>query len=390
MPDPYSSFGEGLKSGVGLVADLSNMKAKQDEQVREKQKMQFDEMRKTLETHAQILKSDVPAPIREAAANGILNIYRKNAKDMGIDPANIPESANFDHEFSKTFANQVMSMNKLYEKGIIGRNDYRVGMFQLGEQYKEATGKENQNVTKMGDDIASKDQKTISAIIGDQKVMLQETSPGSGQFAPMKTTEGVPVSGPAAQRIEVVKPPTEGEREKIATARADIELYDSMITRSKAHPNWTGMGKDLAAEMGAKFNMLSPEHNQFVADVKLNKMKDYKFFLGTAQSKNELKNAIGSIPDLSMPDKQFAGAVAATKANKQRMLDRTMEVLAQSGIRVPTGTLPEDVAAIYQRAKASGQVKAGAKKPVGDVKSTSGRPSLETIFLQSEGDSGAD
>lgn len=387
MPDdPYSSLGEGFKSGLGGVVSLAGAKIKQQENQREQQKMQFDEMRKNLQTYSEVLKSDAPQPIRQAAANGILGMYRKHGKDMGIDPSQIPGDVAFSEDFAKEFSNKVLSMNKLYEKGIIGKNDYRVGMFDLAGKYKDSTGKENPDVMKMANEVATPDAKMFDAVVGDKKIRFQETAPGSGQFAPMKSSTGVAIEGPAVQRVEMVKPPSEAERTNIAQTRADISMYDQLSDVVKKNPAWVGIGKDSWSKVAGTLNMMPQDQQEFYSSMRLNKLKDTKFFLGTAQSKQEAKNAVAAIPDISMGPKQLLGAIQATKQNKQRMLDRTMEVLKQSGLQVPADASPDDVVTMYNHAKAAGRIQPGAKPRAAGGTAPGGRPSLNAIFFDQGGE----
>lgn len=382
MADPYGSLGQGFSSGLANASTIASIKMKQQENAREAQQQKFDNLRKNIDINANVLKSDVPMEIRQAAGNNILNLYKTHAADLGIDPSQVPSKLEMNGDFVKEFSNQVLSMNKLYEKGIINRNDYRVGMFSLATKYKDTTGKENPAIMSMADNVADKDRKTMDAVIGDKRVKLQETEPGSGKFAVMNLGDGTEVSGPATQRVEMVKPPTETERTNIASTRADIEMYDTLKDIVTKNPHWVGFGKDSQSKIEGIMNTMPQDQQEFYSSMRLNKLKDTKFFLGTAQSKQEAQNAVAAIPDISMGSKQLLGAIEATKKNKQRMLDRTMEVLRQSGLKVPEDASPEAVLAVYNHAKAAGKIKPGTKAKGESIGSA--RPSLAVIFNESE------
>lgn len=375
--DPYSALGEGFTQGLGNVGQIASLKYKKAESEREAKKMQFEEMRNNMKTFAEVLKSDAPMQLRQAAANGILGMYKKHGSDMGLDPSMLPPEIKFDEEFAKGFANRILSMNKLYENKIIGPWDYRAGMFELANDYKSMTGKENPDVMKMANDIASERQARFSAVQGTDRSMFQETKPGSGTFEVMKDAQGRPITGPSVQRVEMVKPASESERTKIAEARADLDLYQNMQDVVKANPKWVGLGRDWASKLAGKFDLMPQDQQEFYTTVRLNKLKDTKFFLGTAQSKQEAKNAVAAIPDISMGSAQFKAAVETTKKNKQRMLDRTLEVLRQSGLRVPENAPPEAVLQMYNQAKASGKISPTKGKT---SSATSTQPALAVLL----------
>lgn len=369
--DPYSSFGEGMQGGIGMVANLATIRAKRDENTREQKKAQFDQMISTLGKHAEILKSDAPMPIRQAAANGILGVYREHGADMGIDPKALPANVNFDEDLAKTFASQITSMNKLYEKGIIGKNDYRVGMWKLADDWKTKTGKEDPSVMKMAGDVADKDKARMTAVIGDQRIALQETFPGSGEFAPMKTTEGTPIAGPAAQRVEVVHPPTAEERGQISTIKSDLDtmgyLKDNIPT-SLVGP----LASRTMTPLAEITDTLSPQEQKWLATLDLQETKDKKFYAGTAQSKQELKGLLKSVPNRGMPVGKLKAAIQANIENKARVYKRVRETLLQAGIRDP-GALPlEQQLMLYQK---------HAPAAAAPAATGADRPALDTIFF---------
>jgi hypothetical protein len=390
--DPYSSMAEGINSGIAMTSNLVTAQAKKAEMTRETQKQEFGKMTASLKTYAEVLKSDAPASLRQAAANGILGMYKKFGKDMGIDPAQLPNEIKFDEEFAKGFANRILSMGKLLEKEIIGKWDYRAGMYELAQDYKNMTGKENPDIMKMASDIAGERKARFGATQGTDKTMFQETTPGSGNFSPMTDTNGNPISGPAAQRIEVVKPPSESERQRIAEMRTDIGLYNDLIKTVSGdeasglpgHPDWVGLGRDGWSKVAGKFDLMPQAQQEFYSAVRLNKLRDTKFFLGTAQSKQEAKNAISAIPDISMGTKQFLASVETTKANKAKLLNQTLDVLEKSGIKVPEDATPSTVVNIYQNAKASGKLTGGSSK-----RSTAGsRQDLLLLLQEAEKETG--
>lgn len=378
--NPYSSLGEGFSRGVDNIAQLSALRQRKQQSEMEDKKMKFEEMRNNLKTFSEVLKSDAPMPLRQAAANGILGMYRKHGTELGIDPEILPSDIAFDEEFAKGFSSKILSMNKLYENKIIGPWDYRAGMYELAQEYKNTTGKENPDIMKMSNDIASERPARFSATQGTDRKMFQETKPGSGAFESMKDVEGNPISGPAVQRVEMVKPASESERTKIAEARADLDLYQNMQNVVKTNPQWVGLGRDWASKVAGKFDLMPQDQQEFYSTVRLNKLKDTKFFLGTAQSKQEAKNAISAIPDIGMGSKQFTAAVETTKKNKQRMLDRTLEVLRQSGFRVPENAPTDIVLQMYNQAKSTGKIKSRSKEEKGG----SGNPSLMALIAEAE------
>lgn len=402
--DPYSALGEGFQAGLGNISTIVKIGAAKKEQEREQKKAAFERMTTFLDKYAQVMKDSKGTqlmPLRQAAANGIANIMRQNATELGIPADSIPSEIKFDDDDAKMFSNGIKSLNKMYENKIINRNDYLASMHSLAQTYQKKYGEEDPSIMKLAQDIGNKDARIVDALIGDKKVKLIESFPGSGQFAPMKTQEGVAVEGPAVQRFEMMKPPTESEREKIAQTRTDIASYDDWMATVKKNPGWVGLGRETISNIGGALNMLPVEQQTFVADVSRQAAKDRKEMIGAGQSGAELKKLGNSIPEIGMGPKQFMGAVLATKANKQRLLDSRLKVLRESGIMVPGETDLGTVTTIYNRAKAAGKLKKEAspievldwktalakqEKGGGSSSSPEERPPLSAIFFTGEGD----
>src|SRR6267142_720163 len=178
--DPYAALGEGFSSGVTTAANLAVAKYKQQENIREQKKLEFDELRKNMQTYAEVLKSNAPEQLRTAAANGILGLYKKHAADIGLDPKTLPDSIKFDPEFSKSVAVQMLSLGKLYDNKITGKQDYLASMWHIANTYMDTVGKENPDIMKIALDTANAKPGQFSAIQGEERGMFQETTPGSG------------------------------------------------------------------------------------------------------------------------------------------------------------------------------------------------------------------
>lgn len=379
--DPYSSLGEGVSGGFTSMIGLAGAKAKQEEAQREAAKAKFEAMMSVMERNVSVLKGAKGTellPLKQAAANGILAVMKQNAKDIGLPPEAIPDSLKLDDDQAETMINGISSLNKMYQKGIITRLDYLSNLQSLSMRWYQTYGEENPNIMSGAKEMVSHDKSRFSATQGTDRKMFQETEPGSGSFSPMVDAQGNPISGPAAQRIEMVKPPSESERTKIAELQTDIVRAQETLDTVKTNPAWVGIGRDAWSKISAKWDLLPIEQQEFYAKIRLQNLADTKFYLGTAQSKQEAKNKIGALPDIGNGYKAFVAAVQNNQKNKTETLSRTLEILKKSGMKVSDDSSPEAVLQAYKGLRNKG--KRTPKQPTGE----SEKPPLLMLLEEAE------
>lgn len=124
-----------------------------------------------------------------------------------------------------------------------------------------------------------------------------------------------------------------GERKDIAEERAGLREVQEV--KALYQDKFVGMFDNFVAKLAGPLNQLSPKEAEFRASVKKMGAGLRKFYAGTAQSKQELKNLIESIPDTDMAETQFTASMSATERNIKRLLEERVAVGQEVGARTP-------------------------------------------------------
>lgn len=343
MADPFSGLAEGFQQGaqIGLLARQRKL-AEQEAKTKADQ-AEFDQDVKTISTNAEVLTRNLGEDLSIVAGNNLLGAFRRQAVKLGVDPSEIPKTYSPNPEADTPFIKQLGALTKAYNDKLIGKNDFRLGMFSVGKQWKNKLGKDNaSDIMSMAENVigdTTKPRARTEAQMGNKKVTLQETEPGSGEMEPM-TVGGKPVEAPVAPPATVQDKINDGLA-AIDTLNKMDELYD---------PEYVGIYEGTKGRLKSKTGIAAkPLEAEFRAVAKLQALAMKKFFIGTAQSAAELRDALQAIPD---PDagssEQFEAAMSAVRSRARSELRRIQKTGQAAGYSLPPDldlelAKPEDI-----------------------------------------------
>jgi len=361
--DPFSSLAEGLQSGAqtGLLAKQRKLEEQKVKSAQQQQK--FENVVSRIKMNADVMSRDVAGDFKNLAGSNLLKSYKELASMTGMDPSEIPDVLAYDPKRDTDFLKQISGSIKAYEDKTIGPNDLRLNLFMIGRRWQDTTGNKV-DVAGLGENAIgdkTKPRAKMETQIGDQKVAIQETEPGSGDFTPIKVdgkTATAPVAAPSEERGKMV----EG-LSQLDSLNAIDKLFD---------PDFVGI-----YEGGVKGKLKSktgigadPVEAKFRAEVAKMRAQIRKFYFGSAQSKQELEGALEAVPDADgMSPTAFEASMDTTRRNIRSMLRRQGKAAGESGLSVPTDVDVEGMSDEDLVKSRFAKPKAGASK--------GGKPSLD-------------
>jgi len=117
----------------------------------------------------------------------------------------------------------------------------------------------------------------------------------------------------------------------IAETRAGIKALERI--ELLFNPSFVGQVQGRLGASKAFLGTISQDEAQFRSALRTFQLEARKFFLGTAQSKQELEGLFQAIPDLKNSDPQFTANMKETRKNMERKL-RELEKLG--GVQATT------------------------------------------------------
>lgn len=327
MADPFTGLAEGIQKGMTLGLASRQAKTAEAEAKRKQQDSEFDRDVGTIKANADVMSKDIPIELKQAAANNMLSVYRRQAERLGLDPSQVPSSFDYSKDRDTPFLKELAALTDAYERKIIGKNDFRLGLFGVGKRWNDTIGKAP-DIAKLGEnmiDDTTKPRGKMEVQMGPEKVAIQETEPGSGDYTPIKVdgkTASAPVAAPSEQTNAIQE--ATGQLDSLNNIE---KLYD---------PKYVGMADDVVGKVRSKTGGISEDEAMFRASVKKYRTEARKFFLGTAQSKQELEGMMEAIPDTNQSDTQFEAAVDETRRNIRSMLKRKTSLSRTAGYATPS------------------------------------------------------
>jgi hypothetical protein len=330
MADPFTGLAEGIQKGTQLGLMAKQRKMEEQKAVAAKQQQQFENVVNRIKMNADVMSRNVAGDFKNLAGQNLLKGYKDLATMTGMDPSTVPDMMAYDPKRDDEFIKQIGGSIKAYEDKVIGKNDLRINLLMLGKRWQDATGRDP-DISGLGENVIgdkTKPRARMETQMGDQKVAIQETEPGSGDFTPIKVngqTATAPVAAPSEERGKMV----EGLNQLDALNSID-KLYD---------PDFVGMYEGgVKGKLKSKTGIgVDPLEAQFRAETAKMRAQIRKFYFGSAQSKQELQGALEAIPDPDgMSSTAFEAAMDSTRRNIRSMLRRSGAAASESGLAVPS------------------------------------------------------
>lgn len=156
------------------------------------------------------------------------------------------------------------------------------------------------------------------------------------QLSPEKRDEVINamVTKPVAS-IMLGKPASAGERTDIADARTSLDHLNNL--KNLFDEQFVGPLTGRVAPMAGLVNMTSQQQERFMAATSAFKNAIIKQITGAQMSEPEAKRIMKQVPDITDPVKRWKAKWEESKKNIQAIERRRLEILGQSGLKVPVG-----------------------------------------------------
>lgn len=143
------------------------------------------------------------------------------------------------------------------------------------------------------------------------------------------------------------KPAAAAERTAIAETRASIDSLDNLKTLFDNARTKTGLVAGRVAPVAGLFGLTTDEQEAFMAATSAFKNAIIKQITGAQMSEPEAKRIMKQIPDITDPPARWNAKWKQSKKNLEFLQRRRLEILQQSGLRVPIGetaiTIPPEI-----------------------------------------------
>jgi hypothetical protein len=155
--------------------------------------------------------------------------------------------------------------------------------------------------------------------------------------------EGYKIVREAQTVVNLGAPASAAERTAIAETRASIdnlnnlkELFDSLQTK-------TGPITGRLEPVKGLFGLSTDEQEAFMAATSAFKNAIIKEITGAQMSEVEAERIMKQVPDITDPPTRWRAKWQQSKKNLEMLQKRRMEILGQSGLRVPSSTKAESM-----------------------------------------------
>jgi len=138
----------------------------------------------------------------------------------------------------------------------------------------------------------------------------------------------------------IVKPATQiimssTERQKIAETRASIDALDNLKSLFDSAQTKTGPITGRISPIAGLVGMTTDEQESFMAATSAFKNAIIKEITGAQMSEQEASRIMKQIPDITDPSPRWKAKWEQSKKNLEFLQKRRLEILEQSGLRVP-------------------------------------------------------
>jgi hypothetical protein len=149
------------------------------------------------------------------------------------------------------------------------------------------------------------------------------------------------LAGQPMVQIGLGQPASPTERQTIAETRASIDALDNLKSLFDSVQTRTGPVAGRLDPLKGLLGMTTDEQEAFMAATSAFKNAIIKEITGAQMSEQEANRIMKQVPDIIDPPARWKAKWEQSKKNLEFLQKRRMEILGQSGIRVPGGqTLP--------------------------------------------------
>lgn len=138
-------------------------------------------------------------------------------------------------------------------------------------------------------------------------------------------------------QIDMGKPASAAERTTIAEGRASIDALDNIKTLFDSARTKTGVITGRVSPIAGLVGLTTDEQESFMAATSAFKNAIIKEITGAQMSETEATRILKQVPDITDPPKRWQAKWEQSKKNLEFLQKRRIEILRQSGIRVPQG-----------------------------------------------------
>lgn len=187
---------------------------------------------------------------------------------------------------------------------------------------------------KKEDKIQKRDVRNIT--MGENEATVIETSPGSGEYE-MLVIGGMPATGRKRAGVEITlgEPASAGERTAIAETRATIGLMDNI--KGLFDETFVGPITGRVGSVKNIFGANTKQQSDFIAASSALKNTIIKSVTGAQMSEAESKRILKQVPNENDAPEVWLSKWEQTNRNLEELNKRRLEVIKQSGLRVPEG-----------------------------------------------------
>jgi len=152
--------------------------------------------------------------------------------------------------------------------------------------------------------------------------------------------------------IGVGEPASAAERKAIASGRASLDALGNLKQLFDKTKTKTGPIAGRIAPTAGLFGLTSDEQESFMAATSAFKNAIIKEITGAQMSEVEAKRIMKQVPDITDPPARWQAKWEQSKKNLEMLQKRRLEILQQSGLRVPAGaseitireeSIPDDI-----------------------------------------------
>jgi hypothetical protein len=134
-----------------------------------------------------------------------------------------------------------------------------------------------------------------------------------------------------------IDPASASERTAIAEGRASLDTLNNIRTLFDLDTTRTGPIVGRIDPTKGLFGATSDEQESFMAATKAFKNAIIKEITGAQMSEPEAKRIMGQVPDITDPRARWLAKWEQSKKNLEFLQRRRLEILGQSGLKVPAG-----------------------------------------------------
>jgi len=153
------------------------------------------------------------------------------------------------------------------------------------------------------------------------------------------------LAGQPMVQIGLGQPASASERQAIAETRASIDALNNLKSLFDSTQTKTGPIVGRTSPIAGLFSMTTDEQEAFMAATSAFKNAIIKEITGAQMSEVEANRIMKQIPDITDPTVRWKAKWEQSKKNLEYLQKRRAEVLKQSGLRVPEGTveIPQEI-----------------------------------------------